>query len=273
MVRTAIWAALSFVGVTCAQDGQQGSRPGWPCVPGRAVDPSYIEVSESTGGQLFLFQKNEAAQSSVVMSASFTHPHTVLRAIGNLSGTRDFEFPVDGGMQSILVLASLECRNAILVTRPGGGELTAANSAQSIELQAGRIHRIDGPEPGIWNVRLTGTGLFVLSVLTKADISFGGVVFSAVTGEGGRLQDPLLGVRQRLEAHLGGQVANVRFQMVDAGGAVVADLDATDAANGIYRTEITPRAERFRIRATGTSASGWPFQRIEPVLFHARPPK
>lgn len=273
MVRAAMWAALSFVGATCAQDGQQGSRPGWPCVAGRAVDPSYIEVSESTGGQLFLFQKNEAAQSSVVMSASYTHPHTVLRAIGSLSGARDFEFPVDGGMQSILVLASLECHNGILVTRPGGGELTAANSAQAIELEAGRIQRIDGPEPGIWKVRLTGTGLFVLSVLTKADISLGGVVFSGAAEKGGRLQDPLLGVRQRLEAHLSGQVANVRFQMVDAGGGAVADFETTETVNGTYRTEITPRGERFRIRATGTSASGWPFQRTEPVLFHARPPK
>src|ERR1051326_3630317 len=88
-----------------AQDGQQRSRPEWPCVPGRAVDPSYLEISESTGGQLFLFQKNEIGQSAVVMNASHTHPATVLRGVGQLNGSRDFEFPVDSGTQSILILA------------------------------------------------------------------------------------------------------------------------------------------------------------------------
>src|SRR5579872_1828160 len=111
-------------GLLHAQDGQGTARPGWPCVPGRAVDSSYLDVSESTGGQLFLFQKNEVAQTSLVMNASHTHPATILRAVGTLSGTRDFEFPIESKVESILVLVSVQCRNAIRVTRPGGQELT-----------------------------------------------------------------------------------------------------------------------------------------------------
>jgi hypothetical protein len=155
------------------------------------VDPAYLNISESTGGQLFLFQKNEVAQASLVMSASYTHPATILRAIGNLSGTRDFEFPVDSAVESVLVLASLQCRNAVLVSRPNGTELTAANSAQSVDLQAGRILRIDQPEAGRWRVRLSGTGLFVLSVLAKTNTKL-----SAVT---------VFGVPQNVEVHLAGQ--------------------------------------------------------------------
>jgi hypothetical protein len=129
--------------------GQSGAKPGWPCVPGRPVDPAYLEASESTGGQLFLFQKNEVAQSALVMNAPHTHPATVLRAVGNLNGTSDFEFPVDPGMSSLLLLASVQCRNAILVYRPGGSELTDRNSALSVDLLAGRILRIDQPEGGL----------------------------------------------------------------------------------------------------------------------------
>src|ERR1041385_1196419 len=130
-------AVIGFLltGVLFAQDPQQqGSRPGWPCVPGRAADPAYLETSESTGGQLFLFQKGEVEHASVVMSASFTHPSTVLRAFGHLSGTRYFDFPVDSTIESLLILASVQCRNAIAVSRPNGAEMTASNSAQSADL-------------------------------------------------------------------------------------------------------------------------------------------
>ncbi len=143
-----VLSIIVLAGLLQAQDGQSGARPGWPCVPGRPVDPAFLDVTESTGGQLFLFQKNEVAQSALVGNASHTHPATVLRAVGNLNGTRDFEFPVDPGTASFLLLASLQCRNAILVYRPGGQELTDRNSALSLDLQAGRILRIDQPEAG-----------------------------------------------------------------------------------------------------------------------------
>jgi hypothetical protein len=246
---------LFAAGFLYAQDGQkQGSRPGWPCVPGRAVDPTYLEVSESTGGQLFFFQRNEAAQGMVVINAPHTHPATVLRAVGNLAGDRDFEFPVDAGMKSILVMASLQCRREIRVSRPSGAEANQSTSVQFLELQAGRIQQIDLPEPGMWKVRLSGTGLFVLSVQTKADVSLGRVAVSAM----------------RLEAHVSGQVSNVRFQVIDAAGDPVASLDAVEPdEGGAYRSPVEPPVERFRIRVTGTDASGWPFQRTYPVLFRA----
>src|SRR5437899_4427134 len=102
----------------CAQDGQQENRPGWPCVAGRAVDPAYIETSESTGGQLFLFQKDEIAHATLAMTASSSHPATVFRAVGHLSGTQEYDFAVDSTIESIIVLASLQCRKEVAVLRP-----------------------------------------------------------------------------------------------------------------------------------------------------------
>lgn len=258
-----VLAIFVVAGFVYAQDGQQGSRPGWPCVPGRAVDPSYLEISESTGGQLFLFQKNEIEHAALVMGASYTHPATVLRAVGHLSGSRDFEFPIDSTIESVLVLASLQCRNAIAVTRPNGAELTDRNSAQSVDLQAGRLLRVDSPEPGPWRVRLSGTGLFVLSVLAKSEIRFGV----------GRL-DPVVGTRQDVDAHVSGQVSQVKLELVDAGGDRIPGMDATELTEtGAYRAGASPAAERFRIRVTGADAAAWPFQRVHPNLFRAQRPK
>jgi hypothetical protein len=251
---------IFLAGLLHAQNGQDSGRPGWPCVPGRAVDPAYLNISESTGGQLFLFQKNEVAQASLVMNASHTHPATILRAIGNLSGTRDFEFPVDSAVESVLILASLQCRNAVLVTRPNGTELTAANSAQSVDLQAGRILRTDQPESGRWRVRLSGTGLFVLSVLAKSNTKLSGVT--------------LFGVPQNVEVHLAGQFSQLRLQLIDAAGNPLweaAPLEQTTA--GSYQISITPQAERFRLLVSGIDASALPFQRVYPILFQSHPPK
>jgi len=191
-----------------------------------------------------------------VMSASFTHPSTILRAVGHLSGTREFEFPVDSGAASILVMASLQCRNAIDVMRPGGVEMIAANSAQSVDLQAGKILRVDSPESGKWKVRLTGTGLFVLSVAVKAQISLGSVSLK----EHGTI----------LEAHVGGEVTNVRFHLLGPGAENLLDLDATEpAAPGAYRIAMQAPAERFRIAVTGTDSMAGTFQRTWPNLFRA----
>ncbi len=247
-------SALLLLATTLfAQDGQHARRPGWPCVAGRPVDPAFIAVSESTGGQIFLLQPGEAAHTVLIASSSHTHPATILRAIGNLNGTRDFEFPVDAATESIQVMASLQCRNAIQVSRPDDSEMTAANSAVSVDLKAGRILRVDAPEAGKWRVRITGTGLFVLSVLAKTKISLG-VAYKQGT----------------ISAYLPPDVTNVRFQLVGAAGDALDTIVPPEPERpGAYRFEIAPRADRFRVVATGTDAMGWPFVRTHPVLFSA----
>jgi hypothetical protein len=231
------------------------------------VDPTYIEASESSGGQLFLFQKGEVAQSSVVMGATFTHPVTVLRAVGQLSGKREFEFPIDSTVESVMVMASLQCRSAIGFFRPGGQEMTAANSAQSIDLQAGRIVRVDAPEPGKWKVRMAGTGLFVLSVVAKTGLRLGSLRFVI---DGQRLRDPRLGVQQTLEARFGGEASQLKLQLIAADAQPLTEAEAAEAVEGgTYRVAVTPAIERLRVVVSGVDAAGWPFQRTDPVLFRA----
>lgn len=256
---------LLAAGALFAQEGQEGPKPGWPCVAGRAVDPSYIELSESTGGQLFLFQKGEVAQSGAVMGASFSHPSTVVRAVGQLSGTREFDVPVDSTMQTVLVMVSLQCRNSINVFGPKGMEMTAANSTEFANLQTGQIVRIDNPEPGAWRVRLSGTGLFIFTVMAKSEIRLSQVKFAA-EGEAPSRQ-PRLGVKQKLDAGVAGELSDVQFQLAGAAGETLAEAESAD---GVF--SVTPNVERFRVVMTGRDAAGWPVRRVHPVLFRAERP-
>jgi hypothetical protein len=256
-----------------AQTGQEGPRPEWPCVPGRAVDPAYLETSESTGGQLFLFQKGEVAQAGPVMSASYTHPATIVRAVGTLSGSREFEFPVDSTVESLLVLVSLRCRSAIGVFRPNGAEMIAANSAQSLDLQAGKILRIDNPEPGAWKLRLAGSGLFVLSVLAQSPIHVSGVTFLNPTEDPpAPHRQPRLGASEAARISVSGEVTGLKFLLAGASGeALGAGAIEPQSPERPYSVPFTLSWERFRVRMTGVDASGWPVLRTYPVLFRAQP--
>jgi len=166
------WIASAVLAMSLhAQDGQREQRPGWPCVAGRAVDPGYLDLSESTGGQLFLFQKGEMEHSAAVMLAPTSHPVTLYRAIGQLSGEKTFVFPVDSTVESMLVLASVQCRQSVAVFDPSGPEVPAAKATRNIDLQAGRIVQIDKPSFGPWKLRIAGSGLFVFSVMVKSKIT------------------------------------------------------------------------------------------------------
>lgn len=223
-----------------AQTGQEGSRPKWPCIPGRAIDPAYLDISESSGGQLVLLQKGEAQYSGIVMSASQTHRATILRVVGHLNGTREVEFPVDSTVESILLLVSVQCRERVTPFRPSGAELTARTASMLTELTSATMLRVDQPEPGRWKVQLRGTGLYVLSVLAKAEIAITSVRPPDDTGA--------------VDFRVRGEVSGATAQLVDATGAPV-----------------NAQAQRFRLLVTGKDAAGWPFQRMHPNLFRRAP--
>jgi len=237
-----------------AQQGQEGARPGWPCVSGRAVDPSYLEISESSGGQVFLFQKGEMRHAGAVMSAPFTHPWTLFRAVGEVNGDRIFEFPVDSGVESMLVMASIQCRKEVALLEPGGSEVAPARASANIDLRGGRIVRVDQPSFGAWKLRVSGQGLFVFSVTVKSNTSIGSVRFAS-EGE--------------MEVRSAGFSGKVRFFALDALGRQMAELPARyDEETRSYRLRHeAQRGQRYRVAMTARDELGWPVLRVYPNLW------
>ncbi len=264
------WAFLLLACIGRAQSGQTGPRPEWPCVAGRAVDPAYLETSESTCGQIFLFQKNEIGKAGLFLTGDFSHPATLLRAVGSVSGARDWEFAIDSTVQSLLVLASIQCRTAIRVFRPNGSEMTAANAAQSVDLQAARAIQVDAPEPGKWKLRIEGMGVLIASIRAKSALKISGVQFFEDDGATPRRQ-PRRGVSQQASVGITGEVGDLHYQLLKADGEPISGMASAEAASGGGRFGFTPPVERFRVSVTGTDSSGWPFQRVYPVLFRAQP--
>src|SRR5229473_1843485 len=110
MLPKAFAAGVLLTATLVAQPQPHHTPPGWPCVPGRAIDPTYVELAERTGGQLFLFDRSEAARSLVLMREDRKHEEVVFRATGTFpAGYKDYKFPVDTTVESLLLAISLQC--------------------------------------------------------------------------------------------------------------------------------------------------------------------
>jgi hypothetical protein len=277
LIAVALFSLAGFL----AQSLSGQTPPAWPCVAGRAIDPAYVRVAENTGGQVFLFDRSEAGRSLVLMREGMTHRETVFRATGTLaSGYRDFQFPVDTTIESLLFSISLQCAQSVVIYRPSGTELdSSAPGVDDNRYRAGRIVVMSRPEPGVWQVRIGGSGLFFALVEAKSDVSLHSVQFVQLGGRPGHegyfpmTAPPRLNVAQMLAASVSGSGVT-GFRVVDAANATVQSLELAadeNGAEGEFYGSVIPSRKDFRIVVEGRDSRGYPYQRIFPRLFHAEP--
>src|SRR5262245_15944677 len=139
--RTAILAvgAVAFLG----QDQQPRSQPGWPCV-GRP-DPTYFSIAEATGGQLFLFDKSEVAESALLSVSSRRYEDTLLRVAGSLiDGRHELPFPIDSAVDDVMFSVSLQCLQSVDIVTPSG-QLLQNTVGELHTFHAGRIVTLPQP--------------------------------------------------------------------------------------------------------------------------------
>src|SRR4051812_29925456 len=94
------------------------------------------------------------------------------------------------------------------------------------------------------------------------------------SGKGGhRLTNVSFSEPETLDIRVSGEGSHLRVQVVDASAGRSSELDAPEGiGDGAYRTKFRAPVERYRIRLTGQDNSGWPFQRMHPVLFRVPSP-
>src|SRR5436853_3994874 len=90
--------------------GLLGQVVDYPCVPRFRADPSYIHVSEASGGQMLLLDKKEIANPAITRAQLGFNDQTFLRASGTLAaGSREFSAPVDSSVKSLQFTVFAEC--------------------------------------------------------------------------------------------------------------------------------------------------------------------
>lgn len=265
----------------CAQNQVPQPKPGWPCVAGRAVDPSYIKTSEATGGQVFLFDRSEAARSLVLVKNTGKHEATIYRSMGTLStGTREFSFPVDSTVESLMVSVSLQCLQSITVYRPINTEVHGGEpDVDENRFKSGLILILSRPPAGEWRVRIAGTGMYFAVITAKSPIALDSAEFVEQAGRPGHeglfpVKGPVhIGDRRTVQVALRAPTGEKQFRLVDPAGETLEPLDlksiAEDAIQSEFLGALVVKHPAFRVAVQGVDAAGYPYQRLLAQLLEA----
>ena len=214
--RLALLSAFAFAAV---------AADSWPCVSRKSPDRSFVEISEVSGGQIILAAPGEIEKTLFLHIQRPAHPETVYRSTGTLfNETREFRFPVDSAIESLLVSVMLACKGEIAIL---AREETEPESEGS-EWKGGRVARIVRPQPGEWSLRLRGNGFYSIVVEAKSALSYSPTA-------------PTPGARYRLTGDEGQTLLRLE-------GPPPPDLVAP--------------YPRYRIAVEGTDEQGFPFQRL-----------
>jgi hypothetical protein len=207
----------------------------------------------------------------------------VFRATGTFpAGYRDYQFPVDSSVESLLLAISLQCSQAVSIYRPSGAELrTAEPGVDDNVYRSGRIVIQSRPETGVWRVRLAGAGIFSVVVQARSPISFHSAEFVEAGGRPGHegyfpLKTPArLNQPQLLSTRLSAPGGALVFHLVNANGESLQQLDLQSSSEGSDDREfigsVTPAHATFRVAVEGRDASGFWYQRLYPHLFELKP--
>jgi hypothetical protein len=282
--RTVPLAIVAFTGLACLQAQVQPQAPhyqvGWPCTgKERSFDPSYAKVAEATGGHLFLFDKSEVAGTSTLALGDMNHKQTVVRAAGKIDSYVDIPFWVDSSIDSLFIVASLQCMQTIYLYDPQRSSVIANQYSppQSAEeskpgfenkqgedawFRAGRITALPHPQPGQWVLRLLGTGPYFVAIQAKTLVALGNVTVQDGTVSAW-VDTTSSGVHERVDPS---------FQLVSATGDQLQPLNLmVDPSVPLhYEGRVNLPQNEFRVQVEWTTQSGARVQRTDPRLHDGR---
>jgi hypothetical protein len=250
--------ALGAWGQTPPASSEQQPRyqPGWPCTgKERAFDPIYSKIAEASGGHLFLFDKAEVEGISVLAIGDMKHKDTIVRASGKLESYVDIAIPVDASVDSLFVVASLQCMQTMLLYDPQRSSVKG-EPGEDHWFRAGRMTVVPKPLPGEWLLRLAGTGAFSVAV-------------EAHTAQGMHSVEVSGPQEKTLSLRLTSDIPNPQFKLIGPAGETIQTIPlAPDSDSpGVFRGVFEPTAAQFRILVEG----GAGVQRVDPRLFEAKP--
>jgi hypothetical protein len=267
-----------FAAVMCAAapflvSGQQQlpkSRAGWPC--GARIDPSYFHVAEGTGGHMMLLAPEEIGDSAELFNAFSAHPQTILRSAGSITpGVHEFPVPIDPSVESVVFSISVQCLQAADVLQPSG--LMPVGSATVTDFSSFRAQRVmivKQPEPGLWNVRVAGSGVAAVVVQAKSALGIATVEFaSGPDAAFNALPSP--DVENRLRIRVSGNAGDIRASLVTGELVHMRRLPLVSSdSDGVFLSRFTPGPDSFRLVVTWKDQAGFDVQRMYAPLFMPR---
>jgi hypothetical protein len=236
-----------------------------------AIDPSYIEEADDSGGQVFSLSPSEAG--SITQLADFivrSNEVNLLLIADTFAGTaRTYSVPVDSTMTRITF--SISGTTSVVVTRPSGSIVQPSDPGVTVlSLSSGTIYSIINPVAGEWRVSVNGTGDVSVKVSGESSLDLSSFRFVELGGRSGHQGFfpidglPLAGQEGTVEAVMSGDFSSAQFELRSETGTVLQTLalspvpETTDEFSG----KVTPPASSFRVYVTGRDITGANYQRL-----------
>jgi hypothetical protein len=250
---------------------QSGNRPsGWPC--GARLDLSYFRVAEGSGGHLLLLAPEEIGDSAALLTAFGAHPQTIFRTAGAMQpGVHDISIPIDSSIESLLFSVGVQCLQTAQVVRPSGQVPVGDDVTDFPNFKAEHLTVVRHPEPGIWTLRVAGSGISGMVVQAKTTLGISQLDFAPSPGTA-FTPIPQAGVENIVRIRMGGQPSELRAFLVSGAFERLADIAlAAGDQPGTLVGRLKPVSAAFRVVVTGTDERGQAFQRTSaPLLTPAR---
>ena len=248
-----------------AQQQAPNTRAGFPC--GARLDPSYFRIAEGTGGHLLLLAPEEIGDSAALLTAFGDHPQTIFRLAGSMNpGLHEFNVPIDSTVESVLFSISVQCLQTADVVRPSGAIAIGDDVTDLPNFRAQHMVIVRRPEPGMWTMRVAGSGISGVIVQARSGIGMSQPEFAAAP-QTTFTAIPKTGAANVLRIRMSGRVSDLRASLVSGQFTPLAELPlAVGETEGQYVSRFTPGTEAFRLLVTGNDAAGLPFQRMSAPL-------
>jgi hypothetical protein len=256
--------------IMSGQQQRSGARGGWPCAA--RIDPSYFQVAEGTGGHLMLLAPEEIGDSAGLFNAFSAHPQTILRSAGSITpGVHEFSVPIDPSVESVVFSISVQCLQAADVLQPSGLMAVGSDAVTDFSnFRAQRVVIVKRPEPGLWTVRVAGSGVAAVLVQAKSALGIAAVEF-APGPDAVFIALPSPDVENRVRIRLSGRIEDVQASLVS--GELVhmrrLPLVPSDPA-GVFLSRFTPGRDSFRLLVEWKDQAGFDVQRMYAPLFMLR---
>jgi len=188
---------------------------------------------------------------------------------GKLSGeTRDIEVPVEVGVLRLFFSVRAGASVKMEVITPIGRPLALGEANVSVtDADGKRTVSMWDPRPGIWKVRLTGSGDFNITASAQGEVYVCCVQFFSrnLIHQLDKFQ-PVRGSRHQAQVYASGyNIEAIEFQLISEQGEVIAPLKTrqSDYSNPYnFALAMETPDQPFRIRARGRDTNGKAFQRV-----------
>jgi predicted secreted protein len=242
---------------------------------GGGIDPVYEEAAEITGGQVFSLDETEAGRIAHLLDDVSRRKDINILSIRDSLGPTPFVYTVPIDNTVTAVTFSVSGDTSVTLTRPDGRTVNDRDPRVTItNLSRARLLSIANPATGNWQIRVSGSGDFSITVTGTS--SFDLKSFNFVEDPGARAHEPglfpidgfpMAGRHNLVSAELTDGFASAQFELRTPAGATLQVLhleQGTDVAQTVFVGRVIPPASPFLIYARGHTSSGASFQRVLP---------